>query len=100
MSTTPIAKKKQPRKKRIKARRSAQPAKYTVAQAFDYFYGPRSRGEHDALNHERGIRAVAFLLTYCSEIGNEMIDGNATNGLARILEFCATRNAHNAPVLR
>jgi hypothetical protein len=65
--------------------------KYSVEQAFDYFYGPTSSDAHDKLNQERAIRAVAFLLTYCSEHGNRSLDGFAANGLARILELSATR---------
>jgi hypothetical protein len=65
--------------------------KYSIVQAFDYFYGPKDMDEHAQLNDERGIRAAAFLLTYSSQHGNEVVDGNAANGLARILEYCATR---------
>lgn len=62
--------------------------KYTIDQAFDYFYG--SEDECNLLNSERGVRAVAYLLTYCSEMGNEPLDGDAAVGLARILNYCAS----------
>jgi hypothetical protein len=75
---------------RASASTSEQP-KYTIAQAFDYYYGPTGMDEHEQFNDERGIRAAAYLLSYCSQHGNEMVDGNAVNGLARILEFCASR---------
>jgi hypothetical protein len=72
----------------------SEPAeKYTLAEAFDYFQGPSDREQHDRLNVERGLRSVAFLLTWCSDIGNQPVDGNAANGLARILELCADRAA-------
>jgi hypothetical protein len=82
------AAKKRPHKPRAK-RRAIE--KYSVEEAFDYYYGPKAADAHDALNEERAIRAVAFLLTYCSEHGNESLDGNSANGLARILELNATR---------
>jgi hypothetical protein len=80
---------KKPRRKRAAKRRTADT--YTVKQAFDYFYGPTSSDAHESLNDERAIRAVAFLLTYCSAQGNETVDGFAANGLARILELRAAR---------
>jgi hypothetical protein len=79
-----------PRKQPVKP---PAPQKFTLAQAFDYYYGVGSSEQCDYLNDERSIRAAAFLLTYCSQHGNEMIDGNAANGLARILEHCASRMA-------
>ena len=66
-------------------------SRYTIRQAFDFFYGPDNRERHRQFNDERALRAVAFLLTYGSDIGNEFLDGNAANGLARILELCAER---------
>ena len=81
--------KKSPRKLSM---RRPKPERYTVEEAFDYFYGPTSSDEHDALNEQRVIRAVAFLLTYCSQHGNESVDGNLANGLARILELHAKRS--------
>jgi len=90
-SINAVAKKKKSTTQRTRAKRPAQPEKYTVAQAFDYFYGPHSSDEHDTLNDERALRAVAFLLTYCSQQGNQLLDGNAANGLARVVEFCAAR---------
>jgi hypothetical protein len=82
--------KKQQRKRAAKRRTAGM---YTVEQAFDYFYGPTSSDARTELNDERAIRAVAFLLSYCSEHGNQSIDGNAANGLARILELRATHSS-------
>jgi len=88
----PMAKAKKPVKQRTKPQRTS-PEKYTIAQAFDYFYGiSDGRWEQfDALNDERALRAVAFLLSYCTQHGNKLLDGNAANGLARIVEYCAER---------
>lgn len=77
--------------KKLQKQRPKQSAKYTIVQAFDFFFGPQDRDAHEQFNDERGIRAVAFILTYCSQIGNNVVDGYAANGLARILEYCASR---------
>ncbi len=82
---------KKGQRKRAAKHRTAE--KYTMEKAFDYFYGPTSSDAHTELNDERAIRAVAFLLSYCSEHGNQNVDGWAANGLARILELRATRTA-------
>ena len=62
--------------------------KCSLEEAFSWFYEFDGM-DQGAVNLERGVRAVAFLLTWCSEIGNEPVDGNAANGLARILDCCA-----------
>jgi hypothetical protein len=69
--------------------------KYTIEQAFNYFYGPEENVECEQFNTERGIRAVGYLLTFCSQYGNEALEGDAAVGLARILECCASELARS-----
>jgi hypothetical protein len=75
-----------------------EPTKYTLEQAFDYFYGPVDEWE---LNIERATRAVAFLLHFCSEMGNEDVEGRSAAGLGHILERVAAEVAqHPMPEIR
>src|SRR5580704_1068815 len=43
------------------------PEKFTLAEAFDYFYSPD--GDETTVNIERATRAVAFLLHWATEMG-------------------------------
>lgn len=66
-------------------------AKYSIAEAFDYFNTPD--GEQPSASHfnnERCIRAVAFLLHHCSQYGNEDVQGFIAHGLGHVLEQCAS----------
>ncbi len=79
-----------------KAEPSKKPArqerKFTLEQAFDYFYTPREANgdpREDSLNLERGLRAIAFIIHWQTEIGNEPLDGNMANGFAYLLESMA-----------
>ena len=67
--------------------------RFTIAEAFDYFMAPNSGNgssdERDALNIERSIRAVGFLLNMCSDMGNRDMEGNAANGLGYVLNHVA-----------
>ncbi len=65
-----------------------KPPKITLEEAFSYFYELKGL-EPSALNLKRGILAVAFLLTWLSDMGNQSVDGNAVNALAYILKYCA-----------
>jgi hypothetical protein len=78
-------------------RKSHQPAKYTIADAFDYFNGPvgAERGEYDFQN-ERCVRSVAYLLEYLSNHGNQRIQGADASGLGGVLVFCANQMARAA----
>lgn len=62
--------------------------KFTMQEAFDY-YCSRAGGELHRDNNERALRAVAFLLHHCTDIGNESLDGHAANGIAFLLEYLA-----------
>jgi len=70
--------------------------RYTLDEAFDYFNIPDDT-HHEPntypLNHERCIRAVAFLLHYCSAHGNENVSGFVAHGLGHVLEECASNIA-------
>jgi len=68
--------------------RRAKPEKFTLAQAFDYFFEPSGHVSED-VNLERAVRAVGFLLHWCSNMGNDSIEGNSAHGLGHILEFTA-----------
>jgi hypothetical protein len=76
-------------------RRRRKVEKYTIEQAFNYFYGPEEDAKCEEFNNERGVRAVAYLLTYCSQYGNESLDGDAAMGLARVLKCCASEIARS-----
>ena len=65
----------------------------TVEQAFDYFYEPDGRDRED-VDDERALRAVAFLLHWASEIGNQAPNSNLVNGLGFALEMFADRFWH------
>ena len=52
----------------------------------DLRYDPGDTG--DAIL-EKQLRAVAFLLESCSDVGNRPIDGRITQGLAVVLGACA-----------
>jgi hypothetical protein len=72
-----------------------EPQRFTLADAFDYFEIPDDDYPSESeLNNERCVRAVAFLLHYCSEHGNEPIEGFAAHGLAKVLEKCAAYISH------
>ena len=74
---------------------AAEPQRFTLADAFDYFEIPDDDYPSESeLNNERCVRAVAFLLHYCSEHGNEPIEGSAAHGLAKVLEKCAADISH------
>jgi hypothetical protein len=66
------------------------PKKFTLEEAFDFYYTP---GEDDSvyrpLNYERAVRAVGFLLHWCSEMGNRDVCGVAANGLGHVLYYTA-----------
>jgi len=65
--------------------------KFTLDEAFSFFYEPfEAKHDENAEFHlERAIRSVAYLLTWSTQLGNEQPDGNAINGLARILDRAA-----------
>jgi hypothetical protein len=73
----------------------SQSAKFALTEAFDYFVVPSGAGEltEGAFNNERCVRAVAYLLHYCSENGNRDLDGSSAQGLGLVLEQCARRIA-------
>ncbi len=62
--------------------------KYRINEAFDYFCDTEEGDEN-----ERCVLAVAYLLTFCSQGGNESLDGDAAIGLARVLKSCASEMA-------
>jgi hypothetical protein len=68
-----------------------KPEKFTLAHAFDYFYEPD--GDEITINIERATRAVAFLMHWCSEMGNDDVEGRSVTGLAHILERIASEVA-------
>ena len=68
-----------------------EPPRFTIEDAFDYLSTPACN--ESELQNERCVRAVAFLLHYCSEVGNEEVQGFAAHGLAHILEKCASNMA-------
>ena len=68
--------------------RRPQPEKFTMAQAFDYFFEPSGHVAED-VNLERAVRAAGFLLHWCSNMGNDSVEGNAAHGLGHVLEFTA-----------
>jgi len=74
-------------------RRSRKPKEklYTLEQAFDYFHGPTE--ECPEFQNERAVRAIAFLLHYFSEEGNEDVDGYVAHGLGQALEISAAKIA-------
>jgi hypothetical protein len=43
------------------------------------------KSQRRPLNRTRAVHSVSFLLTYLSEMGNEPVNGNVTNGLALAL---------------
>ena len=73
----------------------SQSMKFALTEAFDYFAVPNSAGEltEGAFNNERCVRAVAYLLHYCSENGNRDVDGSSALGLGLVLEQCAGKIA-------
>jgi hypothetical protein len=85
--TVLFAKKRKKPEKPPRSRRP-KPEKYTLAEAFDFLFnvGTDTMG---VLNFERAIRAVSFLLQWCSETGNEDVQGHIANGLGYILEHTA-----------
>ena len=101
MSTNAINnanKKKSPTPGRqIKTKRPVKPQTYTIADAFQYFEIPEEDDgpENSPLNNERCVRAVAFLLHYCSTHGNERVDGFIAEGLAEVLEQCASKTDYS-----
>lgn len=67
---------------------------YTLQGAFDYNDIPVTGDEEPSsseLNHERSIRAVGFLLHYCSVHGNEKVHGQILDGLGHVLDETASR---------
>jgi hypothetical protein len=73
---------------------------WTLEDAFDGLCDPRESPtptgigiindtSREELNLERGIRSVAFLLSYVSEDGNAKVDGFIAEGLGLCLKFCA-----------
>ena len=73
--------------------------KFSLSEAFDYFN--ISDDDRDpsisSMNLERAIRAVAFLLEWLSQHGNESVDGFTAHGLAQILDRCADKVASFNP---
>ena len=72
-----------------------EPDVMTLDEAFNYYWAPNTcaDGRNSPLNLERAVRAVAFLLHWQSDIGNERVEGNSANGLAFILEEVAAQLA-------
>jgi hypothetical protein len=71
---------------------AAEEPKFTLTDAFDYFnVGDKDEPSSCAINDERCVRAVAFLLHYLSHHGNEPVAGWIAHGLAHVLEECADR---------
>ena len=65
--------------------------RYTLEEAFDYFMTPPDENpDTSQINNERCIRAVAFLLHYCSNHGNDDVYGWTAHGLGYVLEQCAS----------
>jgi hypothetical protein len=73
---------------------------WTLEDAFDGLCEPRGSPTptgigvindtaREELNLERGIRSVAFLLSYVSENGNAEVNGFIAGGLGLCLSFCA-----------
>jgi hypothetical protein len=52
-----------------------------------------ARAETD---NEQCARAVSFLLDYCSDFGNETLDGDVAIGLSRVLKDCAREIARTS----
>jgi hypothetical protein len=77
----------------------SEPVVMTLEEAFDYFCIPegRNHSRNSPFNLERAVRAVAFLLHWQSDIGNEDVEGNSANGLAFILEKIAAQLETPAP---
>ena len=48
-----------------------------------------STGDNTDVNLEKAIRAIAYLLEWSSNIGNESPDGFAVYGLGKLLQKCA-----------
>jgi hypothetical protein len=76
-------------KKKRRNRKSHQPPKYTIAEAFDYFHGPTEEEGNSEFQNERCVRSVAYLLEYLSNHGNQAVPGDEASGLGGVLASCA-----------
>ena len=63
-------------------------------EAFDYSQG--AAGD----DSKKAILAVAFLIDWATDAGNEDLDGNPAAGLSRILRQVGERKSLERPALR
>jgi len=74
------------------------PKKFTIEEAFNFFLDPTgASGDWELLNIERATRAIAFLLHFCSEHGNQPVNGWTAHGLGHALELIADQAAQCFP---
>ena len=76
------SKRKTPRAEVTNRQRRPKPKKFTLAEAFDHELS-------EAVNLEKAVRAVGFLLHFCSDIGNRDVNGWLAEGLGHVLDFTA-----------
>lgn len=90
LATVSVIKKTSARHGKSK-RRNANPAKFTIEDAFNFFRTPydSDRGEIEFQN-ERCVRSVAYLLHYACDYGNKDLRGDIASGLGHVLEKCAS----------
>lgn len=55
----------------------------SIESAFSYSQ------QHDTLDLEKCLRSVSYLLEWCSDVGNQEVDGFAAQGLAQIVKLAA-----------
>jgi hypothetical protein len=85
---------KPPKAKKPRRTKIAVPL-FTLEDAFDFFsVSPGGERTDSEFQNERCVRAVAFLLHYCSEYGNEAMEGSAAHGLGLVLQKCAGNIAY------
>ena len=71
----------------------ADEVQVTLERAFDYlreFGGPE---ESEEFNVERVLRAIAYLLQWSTDCGNQALDGSVACGLALLTQQAASRIA-------
>ncbi len=65
-----------------------EPYTCTIDDAFNIFAVPAGVDDTD-FQAERAVRACSYLLHYCSEFGNESLDGWTAHGIATALHQIA-----------
>lgn len=76
-----------------------QQQRFTIEDAFNFYYEADGI-EWEELNLKRAVLAVAFLLDFLSDGGNEPVDSLVANGLAAALKKCARDTGYVRPNYR